>query len=185
MYIKKTFFYLMILFGLVSMAGCASRVQPTNTPVQHADPFYNINHNDYPLLHLPLIKPIRADREDGRTSWRVLSPNGPWVHLPNRQDNSYYVYAIEELEKFAVKNDVIMAYSAYVDKNADPYIQDNYYHWFVLITDKKIAEGFHTEVEFTQYIQTLGIQSPDWTMPDDAYDTYKKTGCLDWLPDCK
>jgi hypothetical protein len=185
MYIKKTFFYLMILFGLVSMAGCASRAQPTNPPVQHADPFYNINPNDYPLIYLPLIKPIEAEREDGRSPWMVFSPNGPWVQLPNRQDNSVYFYAIGELEKFAVENGAILAYSSYIDNNADSYIQDNYYHWFVLIPDKKIAEGFQTEAGFLQYIQTLGIQSPAWTMPDDAYDTYKKTGCLDWLPDCK
>jgi hypothetical protein len=78
-----------------------------------------------------------------------------------------------------------MAYSGYVDKNADAYIQDNYYHWFVLIPDKKIAEGFHTEEEFRQYIQMLGIQDPDWLTPDDAYEEFRLTGCLDWIPDCK
>ena len=183
MYIKKTAFYLMILFSLSYVTSCAPPAQPTAPPVQHADPFYNINHNDYPLIHLPLINPIEADREAGRTPWRVFLPYGPWVSVPNSQEE--YGYAIEELEKIAVKNGVIMAYSSYVDTGADAYIQDNYYHWFVLIPDKKIAEGFHTEDEFREYIQTLGIQDPDWQTPDEAYKQFKQTGCLEWIPDCK
>ncbi|GER79654.1 MAG: hypothetical protein D8M55_04825 [Chloroflexi bacterium] len=105
--------------------------------------------------------------------------------MPNRQDNLVYCYAIEELEKFAVKDGVLMAYSAYVDKEADAYIQENYYHWFVLVPDKKIAEGFQTEDEFREYIQTLGIQDPSWQTPNEAFDKFIETGCLDWIPDCK
>jgi hypothetical protein len=175
-----------ILLGIgIFLVGCTSLGNQADPPFQHADPFYNINDNVYPLLHLPLIKPIEAKREDGRTPWRVFSPNGPWVHVPNRQDNFFYVYDIEELEKFAVSNGVIMAYSAYVDKEADAYIQDNYYHWFVLIPDNKIAEGFHTEGDFLQYIQTLGIQGPDWQTPDEAFEQFKRTGCLEWVSGCK
>src|SRR5688572_11850335 len=159
---KNTFFYLVLFLSLSYVTSCAPPAQPTNPPVQHADPFYNINDDDYPLLHLPLIKPFEAKRELGSSPWRVFLHYGPWVSVPNRQDNFFYGYDIEELEKFAVKNGVIMAYSAYVDKEADAYIQDNYYHWFVLIPDKEIAEGFHTEDEFREYIQTLGIQDPDW-----------------------
>ena len=105
------------------------------------------------------------------------------MSIPNSQEE--YGYGIRELEKFAVKNDVIMAYSAYVDSDANIYIQDNYYHWFVLIPDKEIAEGFHTEDKFLQYIQTLGVDDPDWQTPDEAYEKFKKTGCLEWIPDCK
>jgi len=78
-----------------------------------------------------------------------------------------------------------MAYSAYVDKKANIYIQDSYFHWFVLIPDKEIAKGFQTEAEFRQYIQTLGIQDPYWQTPDETYKQFKKTGCLEWIPDCK
>jgi len=180
---KKTAFYLMILFSLSYVVSCVSSAQHTDSPVQHADPFYNINHNDYPLQHLPLIKPIEADhQDDGSSQWRVFSIYGPWVDIPNTHES--YPYSIEELEKFAVKNGAIMAYSAYVDTTADAYIQDNYYHWFVLIPDKEIAKGFHTEDEFREYIQTLGIQDPDWQTPDEAYEQFKQTGCLEWIPDC-
>ena len=183
---KKTAFYLILLLSLSYVTGCAPPAQPTEPPIQHADPFYNINNNDYPLLHLPLIKPIEAEREDGRSPWRMFLPDGPSVRLPNRQDIFYYDYSIEELEKFAVKNGVIMAYSSYVDTQADAYIQDNYYHWFVIIPNKKGGVvGFHTEDEFDQYIQILGIQAPDWQTPGAAFDKFVETGgCLDWIPDC-
>lgn len=182
---KKTVLYLILIVSLSYLTSCAPPAQPTDQPVQHTDPFYNINHDDYPLLHLPMIKPIEAKRQDGRSPWRVLLPNGPSVRIPNRQDVFIYAYAIEELEKFAVSNGVIMAYSAYVDQKADPYIQNSYFHWFVIIPEKQIAEGFHTEGEFRQYIQTLGIQDPEWQIPDEAYEQFKQTGCLEWIPDCK
>ena len=180
---KNTVFYLVLFLSLSYVTSCAPPAQPTALPVQHTDPFYNINDDDYPLLHLPMIKPIEADREDGRTPWRVFLPYGPYVSVPNSQEE--YIYGIEELEKFAVQNGVIMAYSSYVNKEAVAYIQENYYHWFVLIPDKKIAEGFHTEDEFREYIQTLGIQDPDWQTPDEAYERFEQTGCLDWIQDCK
>lgn len=168
----------MLLLSFGYMTSCTP-------PARYSDPFYNVNYDDYPLIHLPLVKPLRADRVLGSSPWRVLSFDGPWVSVPNRQDNFFYVYDIEELEKFAIKNGVIMAYSAYIDNEADAYIQDNYYHWFVLIPDKKIAEGFHTEDKFNQYIQTLGIQNPEWQKPDETYKKFTETGCLDWIPDCK
>src|SRR5688572_2069833 len=181
---KNTVFYLVLFLSLSYVTSCAPPAQPTNPPVQHTDPFYNINDDDYPLIHLPMIKPIKAKRlDDGSSLWRVFLPYGMFVSIPNSQEE--YAYDIEELEKFAVSNGVIMAYSSYVDKQADAYIQDNYYHWFVLIPDKKIAEGFHTEDEFNRYIQTLGIQDHEWQAPDEAYEQFTQTGCLDWIPDCK
>lgn len=185
MRMEKAVIYLILLLSFSYVTSCAPPSQLTNLPVQHADQFYNINDNDYPLLHLPLIKPIEVNRQVGSSPWRLYSPYVPQVHLPDSQDNSYYAYNIEELEKFAVSNGVIMAYSAYVEEKAAPYIRSNYYHWFVIIPEKKIAEGFHTEYEFLQYIQTLGIQGPDWQTPDEAYKQFKRIGCLEWIPQCK
>ena len=110
--------------------------------------------------------------------------SGPFVSEPNSQE--YYGYThIKELEKFAVKNGVIMAYSSYVDTQASAYIQNNYYHWFIIIPNKNGGVvGFHTEDEFDQYIQTLGIQDPDWQTPEEAFETFVETGCLEWIPDC-
>lgn len=171
---KRTALYL-VLLNISFLTSC--------TPlVHHADPFYNFSNNDWPLLHLPLIKPSEAKRQDGRTPWRVFLPCGPWVSVPNSQEE--YGYDVEELQRFAVKDGVILAYSAYVDRQADAYIQDNCYHWFVLIPDKHVAEGFHAEDEFSQCIQTLGVQDPDWQTPDAAYEQFARTGCLERVPEC-
>ena len=173
---KKTAFYLILFLSIIYMTSCAS-------PIQHADPFYNVG-DSFSLRRIPLIKPIEAKYLDSSFPWRIFIIYNLSVPVPNKQVNTYYPYNVEELEKFAVKNGIIMAYSAYVNKEADPYIQDNYYHWFVIIPDKEIAEGFHSEDEFLEYIQTLGIQDIDWLTPEEAYKQFKQTGCLEWFPHC-
>jgi hypothetical protein len=172
---KKTAFCLMILLNVIYLTSC--------TPlVQHSDPFYNVSDSDY--AQLPLIDPIEARKLNSSSPWELDLANYLWINLPNSQD--VYAYShVDELEKVSVGDGVIMAYSSYVDKQADAYIQDNYYHWFVMVPSKNITVGFHTEDEFLQYIQTLGVQDPVWQTPDKAYAKFEKTGCLDWIPDCK
>jgi hypothetical protein len=166
---------------LVSI-GCLTSCTPL---VHHADPFYNFDRYDFPRDHLPLIDPVEATREGLSSPWELGLGNTIWVQIPN-SNNAYYGYSlVEELGNFAVKNGVIMAYSSYVDKQADAYVQDNFYHWFVMVPAKNITMGFDTEDEFRRYIQTLGIQNPDWQKPDTAFDKFAQTGCLDWIPDCK
>lgn len=171
------------------MTSCAPPAQPTDLPFEHADPFYNINHDDYPLLHLPLIKPIEAKCEDGRSPWNLELIDTLWIKLPKGQGqevNTYYGFSrVEELEKFTVKDGVIMAYSAYVDPQAGAYIQNAFFHWFVMVPSKNITKGFHIEEEFREYIQTLDVPDPDWQTPDEAYKQFRQTGCLKWIPDCK
>lgn len=150
---------------------------------QHADPFYNYNDNYAPGAGFPLIDPVEVTRERPSSQWDLGLADPIWIQIPN-SDADYGYFSVVELEKFAVKNDVIMAYSSYVDKQADVYIQNNYYHWFVTVPDKNITKGFQAEDEFNQYVQTLGIQNPDWQTPDAAFDKYFQTGCLDWIPDC-
>jgi hypothetical protein len=159
------------------LAGCAHIVH-------HSDPFYNFKGGDFPRDYLPLIDPIEATRENSSSPWDLELANVLWIPLPNSQ--VVYPYAhLKELDKIAVKNGVIMAYSSYVNKLADAYILNDYYHWFVMVPSKKNTKGFHTENEFRQYIQTLGVQNPDWQKPDEAFDKFAQTGCLDWIPDCK
>jgi hypothetical protein len=178
MHMNKAAFCLVILLSISYLTSC--------TPlVHHSDRFYNYNDSDFPRNHFPLIDPVEATRERSSSPWELGLGNTIWIRIPN-SNNAYYGYSgVAELEKFAVKEDVIMAYSSYVDKQADAYIQNNYYHWFVAIPDKNITEGFHTEDEFDHYIQTLGIQNPEWQIPDEAYKKFAQTGCLDWIPDCK
>jgi hypothetical protein len=174
---KKVIFCLMLLLNISFLTSCTQRIQ-------HSDPFYNENGDDFPRNHLPLIKPIQATRERSSSPWQLGLGYTIWIEIPNSNNDNYVYFRVEELEKIAVKNGVVMAYSSHVDKETDAYIQDNYYHWFVIFPDKEIAKGFHTEDEFSKHIQTLGIQNPDWQMPDEAYDKFIQAGCLDWIPDC-
>ena len=109
--------------------------------------------------------------------------------MPKSQEQeiiAYYGYShVEELEKFAVKNGVIMAYSAYVDQQSDADILNSFCHWFVMVPSKDITKGFHTKDAFREYIQTLGVEDPDWQTPDEAFKQFGRTGCLGWFPDCK
>ena len=172
---KKTVFCLIFLLSISSVTSCTQRVQ-------HSDPFYNEYDDEF--SRLPLIKPIKAIQNGSFSPWYLGLGNPIWIEIPN-SNKVYYVYSIvKELEKISAESGVVMAYSSYVDKQADAYIQDDYYHWFVVVPDKEITKGFHTEDEFREYIQTLGIQNPDWQTPEEAYDKFMQTGCLDWIPDC-
>jgi hypothetical protein len=174
---KKTVFCLMLILVISSVTSCTWYVR-------HSDPFYNYNENDFPREHLPIINPIEATRERSFEPWYLGLGNDIWIQIPN-SNNAYYAYSrVEKLQKFAVENGIVMAYSSYTDMQTDAYIQNNFYHWFVMIPSKDIAVGFHTEDEFDQYIQTLGIQNLDWQTPDEAFDKFVDTGCLEWIPDC-
>jgi len=190
---KRKIFYFVILFsiGLFGICFFSIYFRSRGVPLtHHADPFYDFNDSDFPRNHLPLINPIEATREKSDAPWRLELRNALWIELPKSQEQEvrevYGYTSVEELEKFAVEEGVIMAYSPYIDQQANPYIQDNYYHWFVMVPSQDITAGFHTEEEFRQYIQTLGIQEPNWQKPDEAFVKYVDMGgCLDWIPDCK
>lgn len=175
---KKTAFYLVLFLSLNFLTGC--------TPsVQHDDPFYNVN-DDFSMNRIPLINPIEVNRLNSSSPWDIELHPAIWiVDFPNSQGIHYPYTHVNELEKLAVKSGVIMAYSSYVENNADAYIQENFYHWFVIVPDKEITKGFHTEDEFREYIQTLNIEDPNWQTPDEAFEQFRKTGCLEWIPDCE
>jgi len=179
---KKKLFYLMVFFSIGFLSSCA--------PIfHHADPFYDLNGSDYPRGHIPLINPVQATRDIHSSSWNLELLNSLHIDLPKSQEQEVrkvYIYSrIAELDKFAVEDGVILAYSDHVNQQADEYIQKNFYHWFVMVPSENITEGFHTEDEFRQYIQTLGIKDPDWQKPDEAYEQFLDSGCLDWFPDCE
>ncbi len=169
--------------GCLIVLLCVALFLYCTRPAEHADPFYNVSE-DFEMIHIPLIKPIQIVQGEPYAPWRIfLGKLGIWVSVPNSKEA--YVYNIEEVEKFDLQNGIIMVYSPYVNKKANPYILNNFYHWFVLFPDKNISEGFHTEVEFIQYIKTLDIEKLGWKTPDEVYEQFRHTGCLEWIPDCK
>jgi hypothetical protein len=172
---KKHFIFSAISIFAVSLSAC-------NTVVHHADSFYNDDgSNAFPYVQFPLIKPYYVYRSRSSSPWMV-DLHTLWVNVT---PNEWYHYEVGDLNKLSVKDDVIMLYSSHISEQAPSSIQDNYYHWFVIIPDQDITMGFHDEAKFQAYIQDLGIQNPDWQTPDEAYKKFEKTGCLDWIPDCK
>lgn len=139
--IKPTIFYLMVFLTIGCLMGCKPLVQ-------HDDPFYNYNDSDFPRDHLPLINPVEATRERLSAPWGMKLLTGLHVDLPRSEEQGvvevYIYYRIEELDKFAVKDGVIVAYSPYVDDQAAPFIRDDFYHWFVMVPDDNITKGFHS-----------------------------------------
>jgi hypothetical protein len=178
-YIKKTIAYLLIVFVVIGLSSCNSRVH-------HTDEFYN-DDGDFPALRFPLMKPYYVDRFDSRNPW-VLRLNGHlWIDI-----GAYaYKYDVVDVRKISVENGIIMAYSPYVadqpfdDPQVNQSIREHYYHWFVAIPGKSIEEGFENESAFLEYIHGLGVQQPNWQAPDDLFGEFAQTGCLNWIPDCK
>jgi hypothetical protein len=171
---KKNLFSLIILLFIASC-----------TPlVHHSDPFYDFNDSDFPRDQLPLLNPIKATRESSSSPWEIGLINIIWIDIPKSIEKYPYSY-IMEVEKIDVIDNAIFAYSSYVDKQAEDYVFNNYFHWFVIVPNKKITKGFHSEDEFNEYIKSLGMEFPDWQTPDELFAEYAKNGgCLDWIPDC-
>jgi len=179
---KRYKFSFMIFIWLAFLVSCAP-------VIHHEDPFYDLNGEDYPRGHIPLIKPVQVTRDVLSTSWNIDLLNVIRVDLPKSNENEVpqvYVYGhVTDLKKIAVQDGVVMAYSEYIHPLAEGYLRENYYHWFVIAPEKDISVGFQTEEEFNQYIQTLGIEDPDWLDPDEVHDAYWSSGgCLEWIPDC-
>jgi hypothetical protein len=153
--------------------GCTVGVQT------HADEFYN-DVGTWDSMNLPLIKPYYLIYISKDYGWQMpLDGNVP---------ESQYHYAIGDLldiRKVAVVNSIIMVYTPDTP-NVDESLGQKVLHWFVIVPNKENLEiGFENEADFLEYIKTLGIDSPQWVEPDVAYKEYFRTGCFDWIPDCK
>ncbi len=146
------------------------------------DPFYN--DPGWDAMRIPLIKPyemLKLDQKleiNQKLGWSIT------LHVSPSEKEVYYYLDIHDINKIAIKNGVIMAYTNYtqeVDTNAG----EKVLYWFVIIPNKKIETGFDAEAEFLNYVQTYGIQQPPWVEPDAAYKQFDETGCLEWIPGCK
>jgi hypothetical protein len=135
-------------------------------------------------MRIPLTKPYEILKIDyKKPGWWSLG----WsinLHVSPSEKEVYYYQAIHDIRKFAIEDGVIMAYTTY-PQEVDLDVGQKVLYWFVIVPDQKIETGFDTEDEFLSYIQTYGIQQPDWIEPDRAYEQFYETGCLDWIPDCK
>lgn len=145
-------------------------------------PFYTDLGGD--AMRIPLVKPyeiVKIDRK--QVGWWTLG----WsmnLHVSPSEKEIYYYNAIHDIKKFAVENEIIMIYTNY-QQEIDKDVGQKNLNWFVIAPAQNIETGFDREAEFLNYIQTYGIQEPDWTEPDVAYKQFGETGCLEWIPNCK
>ena len=146
----------------------------------HEDEFYN-DMGAYPSARLPLIKPYELYSKEGEP-WSLNLFTGLWSPPP---DDTFLYSSVRDVRKISVENGLIMVYSPHVNEQVEQSTRKYFFHWFVVIPDKGIEIGFNNEDEFLKYIQQSGIQEPDWREPNDIYDEYVETECLDWIPDCK
>jgi hypothetical protein len=180
---NKFFLSFMIYASILLLTGCRPFVH-------HSNPFYDYDGDDFPIVHLPLIDPVKITQGRPSSPWKMGIPDGIYIAIPKKKEEEVqkdYLYStVQNLEKFAIQDGVILAYSAYVDPEADEFIRNNFYHWFVIIPSKKITKGFQAEDEFREYIKTISLQNPVWWTPDEAYHKFVVNGgCMDWIPDCK
>jgi len=139
------------------------------------DEFYvGARHASGTASRLPLLDPYAAILSDTADSdgWRFSLKQ---AH-DNKEDplNNYFHILIKQL---AVEKGVLMV-------NSDYFTKIKSLAWFVLIPSQKIETGFKSEEEFRQYIAGYGIQNPRWITPQAAYQQFRETSCLYWIPDC-
>jgi hypothetical protein len=123
---------------------------------------------------IPLIKPYEAIGFKEDDWWNIELQE---KHTNNADPLVYYAN-IGDVTKIAVEKGLIMGYTPLIDKN-------RIVNWFVLIPNKKIEMGFANKGDFLKYIQSYGLQEPNWSTMGELYLQFKSTGCLDWIPDCK
>lgn len=135
-------------------------------------------------MRIPLVKPyeiVKIDRE--KVGWWTLGWSMNLHVLPSEKE-IYYYSAIHDIKKFAVEDEIILIYTNY-QPEIDKDVGQKVLNWFVIVPAQNIETGFDKEAEFINYIQTYGIQKPDWIETDVAYKQFVKTRCLEWIPNCK
>lgn len=94
------------------------------------------------------------------------------------------VMEISDIQKIAVFDNVIMVYTT--DNTTHRFGDYNFiFHWYVLMPDENLEIGFETGDEFLEYLRQNNLGEPEWREPLAILQEYDRTGCLDWIPDCK
>ncbi|MDR3577772.1 MAG: hypothetical protein P4L50_28230 [Anaerolineaceae bacterium] len=139
------------------------------------DPFYvGATEGDF-AKRIPLIKPYDAIGSEDGDRWYISLQNN---HMLKSSDPLSYYDNISDVTKIAVENGLIMGFTPLSGKNM-------IVNWFVLIPDKKIEMGFASKGDFLKYINSYGLQEPNWSTMNEFCQQFRSTGCLDWISDCK
>ena len=170
---KEKYSRLFIVFIVFSMLLSACNA----IKYAHRDPFYN-NGSELDHFRFPLIKPYYAIWVTEELGWSI-----PLEVSPSEKDIYYYI-TLNDVQKIAVENNVIMVYTQY-EEDVHKEVGQKVLYWFAMVPNENIEVGFETETELIDYVQQYGIEEPAWREPDDILHEYELTWCLDWIPDCK
>jgi hypothetical protein len=165
-------------FTFVFFVGILALITACSTVTRHYsdDPFYS-SVGDWDVVRFPLMKPYEVVSVDGN-KWGVD------LHALKSAKGIYWYLDIREVQKIAVTNGVILAYTQY-KPDANEMLDQKVLYWFVIIPDEKIETGFDIEDDFLKYIQEYGINEPVWEDPNTLFQRFQETGCLEWIPGCK
>jgi hypothetical protein len=169
---KKTCRFGFCLVVLILLSSCALFTR------LNKDPFYN-DSGGIDSYRLPLLKPYYLRYLNSETSWDME------LHADPPSETTYYYLTLHDIRKVAIENGVIMVYTPFIEGNIDKSIGQKVYHWFVIVPEANIEEGFDSESALLEYVKRFDIEQVDWQNPDDLYTVFTKTGCLNWIPDCQ
>jgi hypothetical protein len=160
----KNFWYVsrIVLFTIL-LSGCnlfADRNQ---------DPFYE-DSGDLDYARFPLIKPYDAVISNDKYGWQIMLRASP----PPK--DIYYYYTVHDVGEIAVEGDIIMIYTPFTEQ-VDESVGHKVLHYFFIVPNKNLETGFVSETDFLNYIQTYGIEQPNWLEPDEVYKQFENTGC--------
>lgn len=166
------FRYEILFLIVVLLSGCRPSFQ------WHEDPFYkDVGKSD--SLRFPLIMPYYVTYLDKEYSWQM-----PLLADPP-SESTYYYFNLHDIRKLSVENGVIIVYTPYIEHNIDQSLGQKIFHWFVIVPGSNIEAGFEDEDTFLDYIKQFDIYQPIWLNPDEVYEQFFQTGCLDWIPGCQ
>ena len=168
MKITKSIILCIVLLTITCSCIFSSRFESSN-------PFY-VSSGDWDFLRLPLIEPYEIIKVDESLGWTMD------LFIAPVEEN--YYRSVKKIEEIAIEKDIIFIHSSYIESSAEVLGKDVLF-WFVIVPEAGIEKGFETEEEFLDYTQEIGIDTINWFDPLTAFQQFEKTGCLDWIPDCK
>lgn len=162
----KIIIYISIIFLFTA---CRHNRNENTFSNDHEKQFYT-NFEGLGYIRIPLIMPYEILAENKNDNWYL-----------NLIDGFDYYYSIQQIDKVAVIDSVILIHSAsirQVSKNIKPK------QWFAIIPSKNVEIGFANEIDFKEYLNQCNITIVEWMEIESVFDRFKDTECLPWIKGC-
>jgi hypothetical protein len=68
--------------------------------IHHTDPFFDVDNDDFPKNHLPLINPLEATRERSTAPWKIKLLPAIYTTIPGGPDENgfYQIYTYNYIQ---------------------------------------------------------------------------------------